>query len=584
MSKQFVQTPAVTLYTGLSASGTSMVITPYPVDIQTGTKLTFADFGDTPTLTVDPKIAGYEEIIQFSSMVDNGNNTATLAIAGRNLIGQYPYTTTGTGKTHGASAVVVFSDNPQLYNAFVQKTGNETVAGIKTFTSSPIVPTGGSGTQAANNDDIANAITGFTGKATDLVAGTTKISVPAASPTNPIAVGDNDPRVPTQGENDALVGNNTDIAVGTGNKFVTQTGLIHNAEKYVAVSSASSTAYTATLSPVVTSQTDGMEVYLKMDLANTTTTPTLAVNGLTARTIVKTSGLALAVGDIAAGMMCNFRYDATNTRWVMMNPVATPPITTVAIAEQNLVLNTSVLVNVQTTTNSDGSILISSGNATSSGTSYMRRYIKDTNTGQYIMTHSVDYTNGAGAVSGQFIAIVGNYIYLVYSYNGTSAACTRFDLATLANATVFTISGTNWGGYGGFGFSDGTFIYASAYSGSIIYLNKYSISGTVLTYISSVTYTGLTDIRGSGGAACDGVNVWFTGNNSGTQTIQKYPLAGGAVTSTTTYLFPQGIYDYASGGCFLYSSSVLGISYGYGSSTPTALAGMQLKLNAVTLP
>lgn len=51
------------------------------------------------------------------------------------------------------------------------------------------------------------------------VKGISKMSTAPASATNPIAVGDNDPRVPTQDENDALAG--TSGTPSTSNKFVT---------------------------------------------------------------------------------------------------------------------------------------------------------------------------------------------------------------------------------------------------------------------------------------------------------------------------------------------------------------------------
>ena len=158
--------------------------------------------------------------------------------------------------------------------------------------------------------------------ATETNKGVTKLSVAAASPTDPIAVGDNDGRVPTQAENDALVGNNTDVAVGTGNKYVTQTGLIHNAETFAVDGSGSSTAYTADLSPVPTSLTDGMTVRVKIVSANTTTTPTLNVNSLGAKTIVKYTNTALAVGDIGTNSYNTFVYDSTNTVWVLQSPIA----------------------------------------------------------------------------------------------------------------------------------------------------------------------------------------------------------------------------------------------------------------------
>lgn len=130
MSQKFVQTQAVALYTGMSGAATSCIITPYPRDIQTNAKLVFADFGSTPTFTVDPKIPGYEEICSFTGITDNGDDTATLTGLARNLIGQYPYTTPGTGKQHGSSAVVVFSDNPQMYARLASLENDNVFTGV----------------------------------------------------------------------------------------------------------------------------------------------------------------------------------------------------------------------------------------------------------------------------------------------------------------------------------------------------------------------------------------------------------------------------------------------------------------------
>ena len=159
---------------------------------------------------------------------------------------------------------------------------------------------------------------GFT--ASGSVIGNTRLSLNPVTPTIPIAVGDNDTRVPTIAQTAALVGDNTDIAVGSGNPFVTQTGLQKNAEKYKADSSGSSTAYVVTLSPIPISYTAGMVIYAKLINANTTTTPTLNINSLGAKTIVKYVSTALAIGDIAANMFCTFIYDGTNM--VLQNPVA----------------------------------------------------------------------------------------------------------------------------------------------------------------------------------------------------------------------------------------------------------------------
>src|SRR5665213_2337463 len=105
---KIVQTPACALYTGLSAAGVTATITPYPVDLD-GVKLTMTDFGTVATFTVDPKVSGYEEIISFTSITDNGNNTATLGGLTRNMLSKSPYTASANpGRQHGSSAVVVF--------------------------------------------------------------------------------------------------------------------------------------------------------------------------------------------------------------------------------------------------------------------------------------------------------------------------------------------------------------------------------------------------------------------------------------------------------------------------------------------
>lgn len=80
-------------------------------------------------------------------------------------------------------------------------------------------------------------------------------------------------------------------------------------------------AITATYSPVITALVDGQLCYVRATAANATTTPTFSPNGLTARTIVKNGGVALAAGDIVGdGHELELRYDLTNTRWELLNP------------------------------------------------------------------------------------------------------------------------------------------------------------------------------------------------------------------------------------------------------------------------
>lgn len=175
INTKLVQTPTVSLYSGMSSAATTARITPFPVDLD-GNKLSMTDFGSIGYFTVDPTIKNFEEINSFTGLTDNGDNTGTLTGLTRDLTSKYPYTAAGTGKIHGASAVVVFSDCPQVYSRYAAKDNDETITGQWTFNVFPITPA--------------------TPLATNLVAGFTKLSVAAAVAANPIAVGDNDIRVP----------------------------------------------------------------------------------------------------------------------------------------------------------------------------------------------------------------------------------------------------------------------------------------------------------------------------------------------------------------------------------------------------
>lgn len=132
----FVETAPASLYQALSTTDTQAVITPYPLDLD-GNKLTIADFGSTATFTIDPKLTGYEEINGFTGIVDNGNNTATLTGLSRNLLGKAPYTASSAGgKAHGSSAVVVFSNNPQMYQGIIAYINGIALAGTVNATTS----------------------------------------------------------------------------------------------------------------------------------------------------------------------------------------------------------------------------------------------------------------------------------------------------------------------------------------------------------------------------------------------------------------------------------------------------------------
>lgn len=84
-------------------------------------------------------------------------------------------------------------------------------------------------------------------------------------------------------------------------------------------------AITATFSPAFGSWAAAADIALSMELtgANTSLTPTLAIDGLAAKTIVKSSGAALVPGDIpGANFMALVRYDASSDKVQLLNPMS----------------------------------------------------------------------------------------------------------------------------------------------------------------------------------------------------------------------------------------------------------------------
>jgi len=318
----YVQSPTLYLAgSGIVIGATSATLTSL-TDIY-GNVLTMADFGDLGYITFEPDTQN-AEAATFTGITANANGTYTLTGL-KTILAKYPYTqTSGSVRSHDGGTRVVVTDNVGFWDTFINKNNDSTVVGKLTLPNGANRPVLAADTDTATATAVVTygqlartAIAGGTTASTTLL-GYVKVSTNPVSALSPIAVGDNDTRVPTTNQTAALAGNNTDVAVGSGNKVVTQTGLQHGAEKYATISSGSTTAYVVTLSPAPTSYTNGMEVIAKIDVANTTTTPTVNVNGLGAKTVVKNVSTALNVGDLVANMFARFVYDGTNL--VLQNP------------------------------------------------------------------------------------------------------------------------------------------------------------------------------------------------------------------------------------------------------------------------
>jgi len=320
MSTLYVQCPTLYLAgSGIVIGATSATLTDL-VDIYDNV-LTMADFGDLGYITFEPDTDN-AEAATFTGITANANGTYTLTGL-KTLLAKPPYTqTSGSVRNHAGGTKVVVTDNVGFWDTFVNKNNDSTIVGKLTLPNGAKRPVLDADTDTATSTALVTygqlartAIAGGTTASTTTL-GYVKVSTNPVSALSPIAVGDNDTRVPTQAENDALVGNNTDIAVGPGNTYVTQTGLQKNTEKYAA-DAGGTDAYAITLSPVPTSYATGMMVIMRANTANTGTA-TLNVNGLGAKTIVKGVSTTLVDGDIGGSMICTLVYNGTN--FVLQNP------------------------------------------------------------------------------------------------------------------------------------------------------------------------------------------------------------------------------------------------------------------------
>ena len=119
--------------------------------------------------------------------------------------------------------------------------------------------------------------------------------------------------------NDATVTGNTSIA---GNATISGTASITSATTIQAglnACTASGTdTYTGTLSPAIAAYTTRALYNIYFTNANTSTTPTLELNSLGAKTIKRLDGSALLVGDINANYLASLYYDGTDL--LLVNP------------------------------------------------------------------------------------------------------------------------------------------------------------------------------------------------------------------------------------------------------------------------
>lgn len=261
--------------------------------------------------------------------------------------------------------------------------------------------------------------------------------------------------------------------------------------------------------------------------ANTTTTPTLAIDGLTAHTITTSDGAALVAGDIVAGAYLEVRYDAADTQFELLKATSTQAES----GTSNTPLMTPVTVASAITALYPGSI-ISCTKYTAAGTHALNSKTK------YVL---VEIVGGGGAGGG--IPSTSNYNYAAGGGGAGGYCLALFTASSLSSSIAITIGAAG--------------AAASAAAGG---------SGGSSSFGSYITVSG-----GSGGSTptSQTSDVWSTSGG-----------AGGGVSTITGYyvVLKQETGQAGSPG---FTNATWAVS-GFGGSSNFGAGGQSLNLSYVS--
>jgi len=210
-----------------------------------GNNLTSADFGTqafgvflNPTRTI-------MELFEFDPSTIA---STSITFVGRGLPftgGTTPVTANKLDWTANETTVLIGSDVPQLLSMLVDLATNQNIGGVKTFTSSPIVPTPTTATQAANKDYVDGVTTAGGPDASTTVKGLTRLSYsPNGTPTALTSISNASPAILTLNSH-GLTLNDTIVLTTTG---TLPTGLSLATTYYVISAGLTANAFEVSLS------------------------------------------------------------------------------------------------------------------------------------------------------------------------------------------------------------------------------------------------------------------------------------------------------------------------------------------------
>lgn len=344
-----------------------------------------------------------------------------------------------------------------------------------------------------------------------------KLSVAPVSPTNPIFVGDNDPRLQ-------------------------ETNYVPNS---YAASATGTDAYAITLNDAPSAYATGQIFYFKADVANTGTA-TLDVNSLGAKTILRSGGATLLTGDVLAGQLVQVEYNGTSFE------MQSAPANTVNLVSGAYPAGDGSAI---TGTSSSLSDIPSGENITAgqpvyidptTSTVYKAHGWKEINTASFTAPTTVTNLKPAKLSTTQFLMLSDNgtttlSVTLHTTSSGalldTKTVTTAFDQTSLSTTTAPSATVCR--------LTDTTFvvIYAKT-TDNFLYFRTGSVSGSTITMDTETAYPGTPDFcycMDSLPGASDGKVVFSYIDSTGeggapdvTPKLSYLTVATNSITVTTT--------------------------------------------------
>ncbi|MDC0692648.1 hypothetical protein RZ761_07350 [Klebsiella pasteurii] len=236
----------------------------------------------------------------------------------------------------GSTTYVRSSDDAHLAIEYMNVGGTLVATGRKMPSAMPTGYQSATAVSSSAANTIAITIPGLLGDGSLIYFSSPIMNTGAVNVTVTDAKGNSVVRAIQKQNNAALVGNELllnqpvlmEFRTGTANNFVLVASgpvaaelnarllsLELNSLTIVSSVAASADAYTGTTANTTSSQVlvTGRAFVFTPSASNTTRTPTLSLNGWTARTIKQAGGTALAVGDLVSGNPCFLMYNAASS-------------------------------------------------------------------------------------------------------------------------------------------------------------------------------------------------------------------------------------------------------------------------------